>query len=390
MRQEAISPPPDQPDLAFFIPSYRAGGAEQSVIRLANWCSQQGLRVDLLVLQDEGPLGERVSADVNQVVLARRRAAFAWLPLRRYLLKTMPRLLVSNMSHLNVLSVLARGIHTDVRLMLVEHRDVTARATIETSRKERFILKLMHWAYPSANGLVAVSRGAARSLEAALELAPGRVSVLPNSVDLDQLKQDAAAPMAHPWLEDENHPLLVSVGRLVELKGFADLLRAFARLREEYDARLIIIGEGLQRAPLEALRDELKLEEVVELPGYLPNPLPLVAGADLFVLSSQTKGQPMELLKALMVGTTIVATDSSSSIRELLVDGKAGLLVPAEDYEMMADAIMRILDDGELRERLREEGMQRGEAFDTNLVGRRFLQLCAKAGVPLEAGKMYD
>ena len=300
------------------------------------------------------------------------------------MLKVMPRLLVSNMSHLNVLSVLARGTQTDIHIMLVEHRDVVARAAIETSCKERFILKLMHWTYPSANGLAAVSRGAARSLESALELAPGRVSVLPNGVDLDQLKQDAAVPISHPWLKDEDHPLLISVGRLVELKGFADLLRAVARLREEYDARLIIIGEGPQRAALEALRDTLDLEEVVELPGYLPNPLPLVAGADLFVLSSQTEGQGIVLLEAMAAGTPIVATDCPSGPRELLLDGKAGQLVPVGDVDMMAESMRKVLSDAALRPELIGSARARVRAFDLDAVGRRFIQLGLKAGVALD------
>jgi len=383
MRQEAASHPPDQPDLAFFIPSYRAGGAEQAVIRLANWCSQQGLRVDLLVLNDDGPLGARIDSSVNQINLKRPRAVFAFLPLRRYMLKAMPRLLVSNMSHLNVLSVLARGTQTDIHIMLVEHCDVAARTAWDGGLKEKVLFWLMHWTYPTANLIAAGSRGAARSLWETLELSPQRVSVLPNSVDVQSIREAAGQKVAHPWLvENDGHPLIAAIGELVPSKGFADLLEAFALLQRTSDARLIIIGEGPQREALETLRSRLDLQEMVDLPGYLPQPVSIVAGADVFVLSSHSEGQGMVLLEAMAAGTPIVATDCPTTPRELLVDGKAGLLVPVEDPELMAAAIGHLLNDKDLGKSLREKAFSRVEAFHIDAVGRRFLQLCIKAGIP--------
>lgn len=370
-------------DVTFFIPSLRAGGAEQAIIRLANWCSARGLMVDLLVLSDEGPLGDQVRGNVNLVSLGRRRAALALFPLRRYLRDNTPRLLVASMSHLNVISILARGTNPHISVMLLEHRDVAARALLDRGWKERFILFMMHWVYPAAHQIAAVSEGAARSLASTLELPRRRVAVLPNSVDVARLRQSAETSATHPWLlEDDERPLVIAVGRLVPVKGFVDLLHAFTRLRKKRDARLVIIGEGPQRQELEDLRDRLGLEDVVDFHGYMADPLPLVARSDVFVLSSHSEGQGMVLLEAMAAGTPIVATDCPSGPRELLQDGEAGLLVPVGDAEAMANAIDRLLSDDVLRNELIKAGRARVEQFDIDVIGPHFLSLWPRKDKP--------
>jgi len=353
------------------------------MIRLANWCAERGLMVDLLVLSNEGPLREQVRGSVNLVSLRCRRAAFALFPLQRYLRDNTPRLLVASMSHLNVISVLARGTNPHIRVMLLEHRDVTARALLDPGWKERFLFFIMHWVYPAAQQVAAVSEGAARSLASTLELPLHRVAVLPNSVDVARLKQSAEKPATHPWLlEDDGRPLVSAVGRLVPVKGFIDLLHAFSHLREKRDARLIIIGEGPQRHELEELRDRLGLADVVDFHGYMPDPVSIVGGADVFVLSSHSEGQGIVLLEAMAAGTPIVATDCPSGPRELLQDGEAGLLVPVGDPEAMADAIDRLLSDDGLRNTLIETGRKRVEQFDIDVIGPHFLSLWPRKDKP--------
>ena len=371
-----------QPDLAFFIPSFRGGGAETAVIRLANWFGSHGLKVDLIILAAEGPLSPDVDASVHVVNFHVGRAARALFPLRKYLAENQPQVFVSNMAHLNVLSVLARSwMSCNTRLFLIEHSDVQAWRAYEGSLKEGCILRFMRWTYPRADIVAAVSRGSAESLASVLKQPKSFVETMPNSVDVTALRSAAAEQPSHAWLRNGREaPVFVAMGRLVPVKGFLDLLDAFALFRGKWPARLILIGEGPQRGELERRISVLGLDDCVDLPGFVKNPLPFVARADAFLLSSHTEGQGIVLLEAMAVGTPIVATDCPSGPRELLDGGKAGLLVPVDDPAAMAEAMHIVLHDAALRAGLREAGLRQVQRYDIKQVAVRFMDLSRRAG----------
>jgi glycosyltransferase involved in cell wall biosynthesis len=156
-------------------------------------------------------------------------------------------------------------------------------------------------------------------------------------------------------------PLIVSVGRLVDYKGFDVLLRACARLKERgRRTRCTILGDGPERARLEALRNRLALQDCVTLGGERKQNevARLMAAADLFVLASvpghdgQQDGIPIVLMEAMALGVPVVSS-KLSGIPELVMDNRTGLLVAPGDGEHLASAIERMLGDPELAERLR-------------------------------------
>jgi glycosyltransferase involved in cell wall biosynthesis len=132
---------------------------------------------------------------------------------------------------------------------------------------------------------------------------------------------------------------VLSVGRLSKQKDFGTLLRAFARVREDRPARLVILGDGPERSMLESLISELGLDEVAALPGWVANPYPWMAHAGVYVLSSRWEGLPSVLIEALYCGVPIVATDCLSGPREILEGGEHGLLVAVGDVDALARGI---------------------------------------------------
>ncbi|WML30026.1 CDP-glycerol glycerophosphotransferase family protein [Neobacillus sp. OS1-32] len=119
----------------------------------------------------------------------------------------------------------------------------------------------------------------------------------------------------------------MNMGRLSPEKGQDNLIRAFARFRQDVrNAKLYILGEGPLRNDLEALILELGLENDVYLTGQVENPFHLMKQCDCFVLSSHYEGQPMVLLEAMTHGMKIIATDIVAN-RTVLEDGRYGLLV---------------------------------------------------------------
>ena len=159
---------------------------------------------------------------------------------------------------------------------------------------------------------------------------------------------------AHPWLQTSEIPVILGVGRLTEQKDFQTLIRAFAILRQELELRLIILGEGDERTMLESLAQDLGVDRDIDLPGYLENPYSYMHQASVFVLSSAWEGLPTVLIGALACGCPIVSTDCPGGIREILLDGVYGEIVPVGDVQSMAEAICKIILGG--REALIQAG----------------------------------
>ena len=151
----------------------------------------------------------------------------------------------------------------------------------------------------------------------------------------------------------------VAMAALVSHKGQRYLIdAAHLVVRQIPDARFVILGEGELREHLEKQVHEHHLEKHVLLPGFRTDVLGCIKGFDLFVMSSVTEGLGTSLLDAMACSRPIVAT-TAGGIPEIVEDGVNGLLVPPRDHHALADAIVRVLKDDDLRRRMGEAGFAR-------------------------------
>jgi colanic acid/amylovoran biosynthesis glycosyltransferase len=191
-----------------------------------------------------------------------------------------------------------------------------------------------------------------RWLHEHLDIPPGRCEVIRCGVDPTAFS--ATGP------SEAEPPLLLAVGRLVDYKGFGDLLSACRTLVERgLDFRCRIVGSGPEEAALRRRRDELELQGVVDLAGVVPHGAMAAefARASAFVLpccvgaGGEMDGIPVAMMEAMARGLPVVST-RLTGIPELVRDGENGLLVDPEDAEGLAGALARLLVDGGLRRRL--------------------------------------
>jgi glycosyltransferase involved in cell wall biosynthesis len=318
------------------------------MVLLANGFAEHGLSVDLVLATAEGPYLKHVSKDVQVVGLGASRVAFGLPSLAAYLRRERPQALLSALSHANIAALLARRLaRVGTRLVVSEHCGPSAVAAAASSRRERALLFMMRWTYPFANRVVAVSQGVADDLVEAVDVPLNRIDVIYNPVVSGNLLRQSAEMADHEWVAPGQPPLVIGVGRLTRQKDFSTLIRAFALLRSERSARLLLLGEGEQREELCELVDRLGLTADVALPGFVDNPFPLMKHAALFVLSSQWEGFGNVLVEAMACGTQVVSTDCSSGPAEILDGGKWGRLVPTGDSSALASAMAAALDDVE-------------------------------------------
>jgi CDP-glycerol glycerophosphotransferase len=241
-----------------------------------------------------------------------------------------------------------------------EHRIIRGRARMAKGLRAVFAL------YPQFDRLVSVSPSLndvnREALAPRYAIDPAHFTFARNLVDDVRVKagmrQDLVELDGHP-IDDETGAVLlpdwvhqlrghtgqswfVSVGRFSTEKNQARLVRAFATVyAQRPEARLILVGYGPLRTELEALVESLALADVAFVVGPYPNPFPIVAAADCFVLSSDYEGQPMVLLEAAIIGLPIVSV-AFRSVGDALDPGE--LLVVAQDDVALANGMLAFLD----------------------------------------------
>jgi glycosyltransferase involved in cell wall biosynthesis len=175
--------------------------------------------------------------------------------------------------------------------------------------------------YRRLDGITAVSEAVAADLRRHFGVSEVPLRVLCNPIVPDDLQARAALPCPHPWLAPGAPPVVIAVGGLRKVKDFATLLRAFARLSTQTDARLLVLGEGKERKALTNLARRLGIEARVDLHGFVDDPFPYLARARALVLSSRREGLSNVLVEAMALGTPVAATDCPGGVRDLLAQG---------------------------------------------------------------------
>ena len=332
--------------VALFLPSLRGGGAERVMVNLARGFYDQGINVDLVLAKAEGPYLSEVPAGVRVIDLHSSRVLFSLPGLVRYLRRERPQALLSTMDHANIVALWARKLAwVPNRLVVRVAANLSQSASNASSARGRLMPRLIHKFYPWADAVVAVSQGVADDLVKTARLSRERIQVIYNPIVTPEILEKAEEPLNHPWFAPGEPPVILSVGRLAKQKDYLTLIRAFALVHRERPARLMILGEGKERPKLEALIQELGLDEDVSLPGFVDNPFKYMKRAAVFVLSSRWEGLPNALIQAMALGTLVVSTDCPSGPSEILEGGKWGKLVPVGDIEKIAKAIIDTLED---------------------------------------------
>ncbi len=330
--------------IAIFLPDLVVGGAERSMLKLAEGIVQRGYLVDLVLARAQGPLLGEVPETVRLVDLGAKRVLTSLPALIQYLRNEKPLTLLSVL-HTNLIALWAwrlSGVHS--RIVVSERNTLTTESKhFASDLRMRLMPILARHFYPWAKCIVAVSKGVAIDLERVTNLPADRIKVIYNPIVTPAFKAMAQAPAEHPWYKQSELPIILSVGRLSVQKGFDILIRAFNRVRQIIPSRLIIVGDGEERVTLEMLVDQLELSELVDFPGIILNPYPYMVKSNVFVLSSRWEGLPGVLIEALYCGAPLVSTDCPSGAREILADGKYGRLVPVDDIDAMAQAIVAAL-----------------------------------------------
>jgi glycosyltransferase involved in cell wall biosynthesis len=213
--------------------------------------------------------------------------------------------------------------------------------------KMRAYNQLDRWSLRGASRIVTVSQAFERQL-CRRGIPPERISVLHNAMDpgwMDSLPK--ASHLRADLGIAAGERVVLTVGRLSQEKAHTDLVLAMKRLHElspQTPARLILVGEGPERNRIQQIARACGVAEKITFAGFIGDPRPYYAIADVVVLSSLTEGSPNALLEAMAARVPVVAT-AVGGIPEIVQDQESALLIPSRQPEALASAIAATFAD---------------------------------------------
>ena len=362
-------------DIVFYTRSLHNGGVDRVIFNLAEEFVARGLAVTLVVDFDNrfSPFRNLLPAGVRYEILEARGPFARFRKLRQLIRRERPRaVMCASIGFPNIFAVLVRLVPgVKFHLMLTEHCFPSVdRAAPRPWQARYWFFPIAHFFYPHADSIVAVSQGTGDDLARVINIDRRRVQCIYNPIVGPGLLAQSRDAVEHPWFTSPDKPVIIAVGRLEAQKNFALLIRAFGRVLETHDCRLLILGDGSEREMLTSLVASMGVDDRVQLPGFAANPHAYVARAAVLVLSSDFESLANVVIEAMAVGTPVIATNCPSGPAEALGGGRYGKLVPVGDEPAMAQAIVAALDT-----RAPPVPQKWLEQFSTRNVADRYLEL---------------
>jgi glycosyltransferase involved in cell wall biosynthesis len=228
---------------------------------------------------------------------------------------------------------------------------------------------IVHYSIRRASNIIVPSEGVKRDLTEYFGAPESKIQVIYNGIDLEWVRG-----LSRDEIDiKKDFPWIITSARLdTAQKDFLTLLKAFSIVRESQRAKLLIIGDGSQKHRVSAWIKEMSLSEDVCLLGFQENPFRYISRADVFVLSSFFEGFGNVIVEAMALGIPVISTDCPSGPSEIIDHGINGFLVPEGDHKRIAEYVLDILHDSELRDRISQAGLRRAENFSARNMAQSY------------------
>lgn len=348
--------------ITLLIGCLTGGGAERVVCNLANHLAAHNHDVDVLIVAND--ITYKPNSNVNVISMSGESGTYfvpktiinLWrlYKFNRYLRNQKRDLYVTFLPKLSIM-LMQQGRFFKAPVVLAE-RSNPEKFCSRSKENDTNFLKY----YSKADGYV-FQTDDARSYYDKRGLNVSNSAVIPNAIN--------EAFVLEPYT-GEREKVIVSVGRLTKEKNFHILISAFAKIAPKFpEYKLRFYGQGKMLETLQELTKTLGIVNRVEFAGYVHNVSEVLRKTSLFVLSSEFEGMPNALSEAMALGLPCIATDCPVGGPRFLIEEEVnGLLVPVGDVDSMADAIERVLNNEELKEKLGQNARHISERLSSDKI----------------------
>ena len=370
------------------VTSLQVGGAENQVVNLAQRLQQREWDVTVVSLIQPGALAATLAASSIPVYSLDMRRGFpdprGMVRLARIIRKCKPDVVHSHMVHANLLARCTRLIARLPPLICTVH---SAREQSEAGGSTWHKERLYGLTDPLADQTTIICQSGWDHYVSSGAAPAGRLQVVPNGIDCGRFAPDSAARLAARSEFDlaDSDFVWLAAARLVPVKDFPNLLRAFAPLRG-MNWKLLIAGDGPLRGQLEDLSRELGLCGQVRFLGARKDMPELYNAADAFVLSSALEGLPLTALEAQACGLPCVVTNAGGA-SEAVLEGVTGYVVPPRDSPALSAALNRLMSlaPGRRKQLARAARARCLATYDIDAIARRWEEIYTRYIPPASA-----
>ena len=342
--------------VSFVITSMPVGGAETLLVNLIRRLDRGRILPEILCLKEPGPLGEELSRDFS--------VRSHWLRSKRDV--SVVRRLANHFRRSGTDAVITVGAGDKMfwgRLAAAWGGVPAIVSALHSTGWPDGVGRLNRMLTPMTDAFIAVAEGHGEFLERFEGIPQTKVAVIRNGIDCDRFCVDEGrrASVRDPMDIAPETMVFATVAALRPEKNHSLLLDAAAIVaRDDRHAQWWIIGDGPERAAIEAKIDELNLSAHVRMLGNRDDTERYLAAADAFVLSSLNEASPVSILEAMACGLPVIATDVGS-VHESVIEGTTGWLVPSGDREAMAAAMKAAIESPSRRRQFGSHGRRRVE-----------------------------
>jgi glycosyltransferase involved in cell wall biosynthesis len=357
------------PYLILFVTSnLGGGGAERALVNVINHLDRTRFTPHLALFQKKGVFLPALAPDVAVYEIQPTDRGFIhrnWVRLRalnQLCEHIQPALVMSIKWQANEATILSLRPWKNKIPVIINEQD-TPRAS--TDQRRKIIWPLVKGFYRLADHLIVITQGIANELVDEIHIPASKITVIYNPVDLTLIAQQAQSTVE---FKAPGVPAIIAAGRLVQQKNYPLLFTAAARVLQSHEVEIYILGEGPEKEHLQSLAIKLGISEHVHFLGFVPNPFSHIAQGDIFTLTSVHEGFGNVIVEAMACGTPVISTDCPYGPREILSDGKYGLIVASQDEIALTGAILDLLDHPLKRQQLSQLGRQRAIDFSIDKI----------------------
>jgi glycosyltransferase involved in cell wall biosynthesis len=342
--------------ILYVITSLGLGGAEKLLLSYVRGLNNKKYQSYVCCLREKpDDLSKEIeeNAEVINLKIRGRFNPFVVYRLLKVIKKIQPEIIHTHLFQPRIYTTIANLFHN--RSILVTHKH-----SIVNPGKHHIFLFFEMLSILLNKKVVAISESVKQSLKRYEFIPESKIFVLTNCIDYQKFSEAAELRAK----KNENSVIIGTVGRLEKVKGISYLLLAMKIILQRFpEAKLEITGGGSVLDELKLLTKKIGISNSVKFFGKLENPIPNYSRMDIFVLPSIIEGFGIVLLEAMAAGVPVVATNVHG-IKEVVLDGESGILIPPKNPEAIAEAIMKIIEQPQLAKTLIEKGSKRARLFD--------------------------
>lgn len=333
--------------LAFFMPSAINGGVQKIMLNLVNNFSKFKFQITFLIADGRGEMRNNIKKDINIKDLKVRfgkgdiKTILAFNKICKFLKNSKPDILCAAPGFSTVVAIIAkRRIKAKTKIVIMIDNKLSTLKQGKLKHKISYILYKKTYKY--ADAIIIAHEEGYKDFINSFDINENKIYRIYHPL-INKEEIEFAERPNHIWYKN-NEKIVLSVGRLVKEKDFPTLISAFKIFKEENkEYKLLILGEGPERENLETIIKESNLEDSVDLYGYSNNPYSFMKYSEMFVLTSVKEAFGNVIVEALASGTQIIATNcNSGGPREILENGKYGILCECGNVDEIANAMRQI------------------------------------------------